>query len=136
MPGFNFNLSDDDPKELEKGSNVPPGWYRCQVAEVYDDAQNPGTIVFKHQVQSGPFAGYTIYDRLYDSTNAADTDKAEFCRRPQVLYAKRLGVVKDDQFGGEASGEWEDSIGTEVAVKVTVKKGKDENGAATERIGV
>jgi hypothetical protein len=97
---------------------VPEGWYRCRVADVFEDRKNPDATVFQFEVQSGPFRKSLIWDRLFDPASADDADKAKTFLKRMAIYAMHLDLISSNAFGHRVPVDWRRAIGRDCFVRV------------------
>lgn len=128
---FDFDLEDTSPEELESGGKIQPGWYRAVVESVDEDLKaRTQCTVFQFKILAGAetsgFNSRKHFERLYES-DSDDPQKQKFARQHQMLFAKRLGLIREDHWGAKrANGDFVDSIGTEVFLLFTLQKVKQD----------
>lgn len=121
------DLSEDTPEGLEKVDGLPPGWYRVTCMDLSVDARS-NALVLKFEVMDGEHAGGTISERLWDPAKADDATKKDMSRKRRLIFAKRMGLIGDNDFGKQNVGiPWDDAIGKSVAIQVKERKYKDKD---------
>lgn len=127
-----IDLSDYTPEGVEKVDGIPPGWYRAMVADVSIEDRT-GALLVKFEVTDGEHQGAHITERLWDPKKADSPDKAEGSRKRRVLWAKRLGLVTETDFGRPGVRiPWDAATGKFFAIQIKERKYKDKDG--NERI--
>ena len=126
---FDFDLENMTPEEIESGGRLTPGWYTATVESVDEDPKSrTGCTVFQLVITRGGetqgFNGRKHFERLYES-DSDDPQKVAFAKRRQMLFAKRLGLIRDDHFAAKrGTGSWADATGTEVFLHIVMKESK------------
>jgi len=121
------DLSEDTSEGLEKVDGLPPGWYRVTCMDLSVDARS-NALVLKFEVMDGEHVGDSISERLWDPKRADDPQKKEMSRKRRLLFAKRLGLIADNDFGkSNVAIPWGDAIGKSVAIQVKERKYKDKD---------
>lgn len=133
--GFELDLNFDagEAQALEAGGVHQPGWYRCTVHDVADEAEK-GFWEFHYRVTAGPWAGGTIKDRLWKPESAADTEKAQTSTNRVKLVFKRLGVW--DGTPGRKELSLADCIGKECWLKLSERSYKTSDGRPATAVNV
>ena len=128
MAKFTVDLSEDTPDTLDRGRGVDPGWYRCDLDDVYDDSKT-GATVFEYKVlEPAKWKGTKIFDRVSDPEQADREGAANMIMRRVKLLGSRLGLLKADACGQQTELDFMDAIGQQVVVQVEHRKYKDKEG--------
>jgi hypothetical protein len=122
-----LDFTSDSWDGIESGSRVPEGWYRCVVADTFDDPKNEGAIVLRYQVAAGPWRGCSIEEKLFSPELSFDADKARIAATKLKMRAKRLGLIRPEDMGKRVAIEWPNAIGREcwLCVHARQYEGKD-----------
>jgi hypothetical protein len=132
-----IDLGDMDPDQVDREGAVAPGWYRCFVENVQEDAKIPGLYTFSFAVQfPAKYAGYHIQDKLWSPDLAADTKKAEISKKRMVLYAKRLGLLSASDKGKTVAIDWTRAIGQIVCLNCKADEWTDKEGHIRQSVKV
>jgi len=122
-----LDLSDYTAESIEKPDGVPPGWYAAMVSDVSKD-EKTGALLVKFEVVHGEHKGEFITERLWDPKRSDDQKKADTSRKRQVLWAKRLGLVRDEDFGKPGVRiDWSAATGRFYGIEVKERKYKDKD---------
>jgi hypothetical protein len=127
MAKFSVDLTQDTPDTLDRGRDVEPGWYRCDLNDVYDDAKS-GATVFEYKVLEGKYKGAKIFDRISDPALATNDNAAGMIMRRVKLLGSRLGLLGADACGQQKELDFVDAIGQTVVVHVERRKYQDQQG--------
>src|SRR5262249_61463229 len=90
MAKFNVDLTGDTPDTLDRGRDVEPGWYKCDLDDVHDDSKS-GAAVFVYKVLEGKYQGAKIFDRVNDPELTNNENTADMIMRRGKLLCSRLG---------------------------------------------
>lgn len=127
-----MDLSDYTPDNVEKTDGLPPGWYRATIKVVSIDERS-GALLFRFEVMDGEHEGSHISERLWDPKRADSPDKADMSRKRRVLWAKRLGLLAEADFGKPGVVvPWDHAVDRVYAIQVKERKYKDSSG--TEKV--
>lgn len=111
---YELDLTDQNYETCDLGKAVPEGWYHAVLATIKDDTKAGGTprLEFTYQILAGSPDGHrakSVVDHLYFKDTTRDR---------QILYAKRLGLLKKDDFGKTAKFSWDQAVGRKVVIHV------------------
>lgn len=122
-----LDLSDYTSESIEKPEGVPPGWYAAMVSDVSVD-EGTGALLMKFEVVEGDHKGEFITEKLWNPKRATDQSKAEKSQKRRVLWAKRLGLVRDEDFGKPGVRiDWQAATGRFYAIEVKARNYKDKD---------
>lgn len=121
-----LDLEGYDAEGIEKPDGVPAGWYRAVVEDVSKDAQT-GALILRFKVTDGEHAGQKIDERLWDPKRSGDAAKADVSRKRRALFAKRLRLLGDNDFGKQVTLDWWNAVGKACAIQVKERKYKDKD---------
>lgn len=127
-----LDLTDQTAESIETGNRVEAGWKRLKIEDVYEDRQKE-TIKFKMKVTIGEDEGKALIESLTHPSQAQDSQGANFARQRRNLFAKRLGLIPPESYGGHAPVNWLDAIGLEVVGRVAHREGEKTNPVTGKR---
>src|SRR5262249_21894760 len=127
MAKFTVDLTEDTPDTLDRGRDVEPGWYKCDLDDVYDDSKS-GATIFEYKVLEGKYKGAKIFDRINDPSLATKDNAADMIMRRVKLLGSRLGLLKAHACGHQQGLDFVDAIGQTVVVYVEHRKYQDHQG--------
>jgi hypothetical protein len=111
--------------DLDRGPNVPTGWYHCEVAKVDEEEEagkTPATV-FQLRVLDGTVKGQTNrlhFERLYRS------DKM---KQRRALFAKRLGLIGGSDVGTRKAIDFCDAQSKQCVIELVEEEFTRNNGS-------
>jgi hypothetical protein len=113
LDDFHLDLTGTTPEELEAGINVPPGKYHAVILNAEEDRESKTRcIVLTFHTLAG-----TCPEGV-DSVHQESLYLTEKNEKRVSLFAKRLGLITDADFGKQVRLNWRTAIGKQVVIEV------------------
>lgn len=119
--GWDLNFAGQTIDDVDKsGGNPPDGFYRVNVTEVTNSAED-GSMHFKFKISQGPQAGRHVKGKLSNPRFAETVEKAKTIADRAKIWAVRMGLVPKEAEGKTANVDYLKAIGKELVVKLKTR---------------